>query len=154
MKVMLANIEHLEAAAALFDQYRVFYEQPSDLGAARQFLSARFEAEDSAIFLAREETDSVGFMQLYPSFSSVSMRRTWILNDLFVRRWRSLPRESHRKQGIAKLLMNAAETHARATGTVRISLSTQINNATAQSLYESLGYRREQSFYHYTLPLT
>ena len=146
MKVMLANIDHLEAAAVLLDQYRVFYEQPSDLAGARQFLSARFEAEDSAIFLAREETDSVGFTQLYPSFSSVSMRRIWILNDLFVRK-------SHRNQGIARLLMSAAENHARATDAVRISLSTQTTNAAAQSLYESLGYRREQSFYHYTLPL-
>ncbi len=146
MEVISANTQHLEAAAALFDQYRVFYEQPSNIEAARQFLRERFEAEDSAIFLAREGTDSVGFMQLYPSFSSVSMRRTWILNDLFVRR-------SHRKQGIAKLLMSAAENHARATGAARISLSTQIANTAAQSLYQSLGYREEQSFYHYALPL-
>ncbi len=147
MEVILANLEHLAAAAALFDQYRIFYEQPSDLEAARRFLKARFEAEDSAIFLAREETDSVGFMQLYPSFSSVAMQRTWILNDLFVR-------QSHRNQGVAKLLMSAAENHARDTGAARIGLSTQIANTAAQSLYASLGYRKEQAFYHYALPLT
>lgn len=146
MEVISANLEHLEEAASLFDQYCVFYEQPSNLESARQFLRERFEAGDSAIFLAREESDSAGFMQLYPSFSSVSMRRIWILNDLFVRK-------SHRNQGIARLLMSAAENHARATDAVRISLSTQTTNAAAQSLYESLGYRREQSFYHYTLPL-
>ena len=146
MEIVSANIQHLEAAAALFDQYRVFYEQSSNLGAARQFLRERFEAGDSAIFLAREETDSVGFMQLYPSFSSVSMRRTWILNDLFVRR-------SHRKQGIAKLLMSAAAAHARDTGAARIDLSTQTANTAAQSLYESLGYRKDSAFYHYVLPI-
>ncbi len=146
MEVISANLEHLEEAASLFDQYRVFYEQPSNLESARQFLRDRFEAGDSAIFLAREEIDSVGFMQLYPSFSSVSMRRTWILNDLFVRR-------SHRKQGIAKLLMGAAENHARDTGAARLSLSTQATNTNAQSLYESLGYRKDSAFYHYALPL-
>ncbi|MCA6518160.1 MAG: GNAT family N-acetyltransferase, partial [Pseudanabaena sp. M110S1SP2A07QC] len=44
-----------------------------------------------------------------------------ILNDLFV----DAP---YRKQGIAKLLMSAAEQFARETGAIRLVLSTQISN--------------------------
>ncbi|RZV60292.1 MAG: GNAT family N-acetyltransferase, partial [Flavobacteriaceae bacterium] len=35
MTVIEAHIEHLDLLAPLFDAYRVFYEQPSDLKAAR-----------------------------------------------------------------------------------------------------------------------
>jgi ribosomal protein S18 acetylase RimI-like enzyme len=146
MEVVLARADHLEEVAKLFDQYRVFYQQPSDPEAARQFLEQRFESQDSALLLAREDDQIVGFIQLYPSFSSISMQRVWILNDLFVA-------ESHRGQGIARLLMGRAEKYAQETDAVRIILATQISNAAAQALYESLGYIKDEVFYHYTLRL-
>ncbi|MGG6267018.1 GNAT family N-acetyltransferase [Leptolyngbya sp. AN03gr2] len=146
MEIVRAQLGDLEAVSRLFDQYRVFYQQPSNLEAAIAFLQERFQKNDSVIFLARNQEQSVGFTQLYPSFSSVSMRRVWILNDLFVE-------QSHRQQGIAKRLIDTAESFARETGAVRIALSTQISNATAQTLYESRGYVRDESFYHYSLSL-
>lgn len=146
MEIILARAEHLEEMVMLFDHYRVFYKQPSDLKAARHFLQERLQANDSTIFIARENGCGVGFTQLYPSFSSVSMKRIWILNDLFVE-------NSHRKQGVAKLLIGAAENYARETGAVRIILATQISNMVAQALYESLGYRKDQDFHHYALQL-
>jgi GNAT superfamily N-acetyltransferase len=130
MEIVLARAEHFEEVVVLFDQYRVFYNQSSDLEAARNFLQERFQTNDSKIFIARRDGCGIGFTQLYPSFSSVSMKRIWILNDLFVE-------ESHRNQGIAKLLMSAAENYARETGAVRIILATQISNVAAQALYES-----------------
>jgi ribosomal protein S18 acetylase RimI-like enzyme len=156
MEIVLASIEHLEAAAELFDQYRIFYQQPSDLEAAKAFLKERFQHQDSTVFLAWENGEaielpstalpSIGFIQLYPSFSSVSMKRIWIVNDLFVA-------ASHRQRGVAKLLMGAAERHGRETGAVRLALSTQISNGSAQKLYESLGYVKDEEFYHYGLRL-
>jgi GNAT superfamily N-acetyltransferase len=133
MKVFQARIEHLEGVATLFNQYRAFYKQPSDLEAARVFMQERFQKNDSTVFVACDDDQMVGFTQLFPSFSSVSMKRVWILNDLFVQ-------EAHRKKGVAKLLMGAAENFARETGAVRIILSTQVSNVAAQSLYEALGY--------------
>lgn len=88
----------------------------------------------------------VGFTQLYPGFSSVSMKRVWILNDLFVD-------EGYRGQGVAKSLMSAAENFARETECARIVLVTQISNVAAQSLYESRGYAKDEEFYHYALRL-
>jgi GNAT superfamily N-acetyltransferase len=133
MEVVQAHFEHLEEVSKLFDQYRVFYNQPSDLESARAFMQERFQKNDSTVFAVRNNGRMVGYTQLFPSFSSVSMKRVWILNDLFVQ-------ETHRKKGAAKLLMTAAENFARETGAVRIILSTHASNIAAQSLYESFGY--------------
>lgn len=146
MEVFQANSEHLEEVSKLFDQYRIFYKSTSDYETAKQFLRERFEKKDSTIFVVSVSGYIVGFAQLYPSYSSVSMKRVWILNDLFVN-------EGSRGNGVAKLLMSAAENFARETGCVRIILATQVSNIAAQSLYESLGYIQDKDFYHYSLQL-
>lgn len=147
MDVFLANSTHLEPLAVLFDHYRVFYGQSPNLEAARAFLEERFEKKDSTVFVAHTGERIVGFTQLYPSFSSVSMKRTWILNDLYVE-------VSSRRTGAATALMDAAETFAKQSGAVRVVLATQISNRTAQRLYEARGYVRDEAFYHYSLPLS
>jgi ribosomal protein S18 acetylase RimI-like enzyme len=146
MEVFLANIEQLEEVSNLFDRYRSFYEQPTDLQAATKFIQSRFHNNDSTIFVAKDNGLSIGFIQLYPSFSSVSMKKIWILNDLFVE-------EKSRHKGAAKLLMNTATDFARRSGVIRIVLSTQITNTPAQDLYVSLGYQKDENFYHYALSL-
>lgn len=146
MNIVLANIDHLADVAMLFDHYRVFYHQISNFHGAEQFIADRFRNQDSTIFLALDDDNGVGFTQLYPSFSSVSMGRVWILNDLFV-----LP--SHRQQGIATQLMQAAADYGRETGVIRLALATEKTNTEAQALYESLGYQLDQTFNHFVLTL-
>lgn len=146
MKVFLANSEHLEGLAILFDKYRIFYNQTSDIEAAKEFLKERFQKNDSVAFVAKDNEEIIGFTQLYPSFSSVLMKRVWILNDLYVK-------ESHRRKKVATLLIKAAQEYARQSGAVRVVLSTQISNTTAQKLYESQGYIKDTEFYHYALRL-
>jgi GNAT superfamily N-acetyltransferase len=146
MQVVLAAAEHLEGLSALFDRYRIFYQQTSDLESAKKFLDERLQNRDSVIFVANDQGDLVGFTQLYPSFSSVSMKRVWILNDLFVQ-------EVHRNKGVARLLMEAAENYAKQSRAVRIVLATHILNSAAQKLYKSRGYLKDEEFDHYTLRL-
>ncbi|MBX9256083.1 GNAT family N-acetyltransferase [Desmonostoc muscorum CCALA 125] len=146
MEVFLANINHLESLAILFDEYRVFYNQVSDIEAAKEFIKERFKNNDSVVFGANENGEIIGFIQLYPSFSSVSMKRVWILNDLYVK-------ESHRQKRVATLLMSAAQEYAKKSGAVRVILATHISNTNAQKLYKSQGYIKDQEFYHYALPL-
>ncbi len=146
MEVVLASIEHIERLSVLFNLYRVFYNQASDLRAAKNFLQARFQNKDSVVFAAKDNGEIIGFTQLYPSFSSVSMKRVWILNDLYVE-------EPYRRKGAAKLLMNAAEDYAKESGAVRLILATQISNTNAQKLYEARGYAKDEEFYHYALRL-
>ena len=137
-----AILADLEALVPLFDAYRQFYKQAGDLQAARVFLIDKFNHGESVIFLAWEGPKAVGFTQMFPSFSSVSMARTFLLNDLFV-----LP--SHRRQGIGSLLLDAAVAYGHAMGAVRISLTTDTANATAQATYEAQGWKRDQAFYTY-----
>jgi GNAT superfamily N-acetyltransferase len=142
--IRAAEASDLEALVLLFDAYRVFYACPSDPDAARAFLSARLAAGDSQILLAVQEDRAVGFTQLYPSFSSLSMRRLWILNDLYVA-------PETRGTGTGKALMSAAERFARADGAKGLALATQIGNRIAQGLYAKMGYRRDEEFFHYSL---
>src|SRR5258706_5078788 len=79
-----AKPDDLDMVAELFDAYRMFYRQPTDLAAARAFLQERFRRRDAIIFIAYRDGVPAGFTQLYPSLSSVSMAPIWILNDLFV----------------------------------------------------------------------
>lgn len=146
MQVRLAHMDDLDEVTRLFDRYRIFYGQVSDIDAARKFIQMRFQQGDSTILIALDELRGVDFTQLYPIFSSVSMKRVWILNDLFVE-------ETARCQGVGTQLMQVAESFARQTGAVRIALSTQMTNQRAQSLYESRGYVKDEVFYHYSLPL-
>ncbi|HJU08531.1 MAG TPA: GNAT family N-acetyltransferase [Rhodanobacteraceae bacterium] len=142
-----ATLDDLDALTPLFDGYRVFYERPSDFDTAREFLRERLALRESVIFIARnEQGEALGFTQLYPCFSSVSARRLWILNDLFVA-------ESAGGRGVARALMDAAHKYARQTGAIRLVLQTARDNARAQALYESLGYVRDEGMYEYSLEL-
>ena len=148
MTVIRANAQHLDVLAPLFDAYRQFYGQPSNLAAARHFLAARIDADESVIFAASvpEAKGLVGFTQLYPFFSSVRMRRVWILNDLFVA-------PEARRQGVAQALMHAAHAFATSTGAASVELATERTNTSAQALYDAIGYTRDDAFLHYALPL-
>ena len=102
--VRQAVFADLEVVSTLLDDYRRFYGRASDMKAARAFLQARFEHGQSVVFLGHDGTTPVGFTQLYPSFSSVSLARVFILNDLFVA-------ESHRRAGVGARLLDAASRY-------------------------------------------
>ena len=137
-----ATIADLDALVLLFDGYRQFYKQPSDTDAARRFLTDRFRHQQSIIFLAQADGKDLGFTQLYPSFSSVSMARTFILNDLFVV-------SDARGMGVGKSLLKAACDYAARSGAIRLSLSTNVDNTAAQTLYEQQGWNRDRQFLSY-----
>ena len=146
-RVRQATILDLEQLAPLFDRYRQFYGRASDVAAAREFLFARFTDKDSTLLIAHEDERPIGFTQLYPSFSSVSLARILILNDLFVH-------EQARRKGVASALMSAAVKFASTLGAVRLSLSTAITNDAAQALYHSAGWKRDDQFFVYHLAIT
>jgi GNAT superfamily N-acetyltransferase len=137
-----AGLPDLEDLVPLFDGYRQFYGRGSDPDAAREFLRARFNQSDSTVLIAHDQGVPIGFTQLYPSFSSVSLARVFILNDLFVQ-------ASSRQQGVGSALIAAAVAFARSAGAIRLSLSTATTNTPAQSLYTALGWQRDQQFYVY-----
>jgi len=140
--VKQAELTDLEVLVPLFDNYREFYGRNSDPEAASEFLTARIKQDESVIFIAQESGTAVGFTQLYPSFSSVSLARTFILNDLFVA-------ADSRKKGVGSLLLSTAVDYAKTMNAIRLTLSTEVTNETAQALYESTGWIRNEQYYTY-----
>ena len=142
VRTVRAGLDDLEALVPLFDGYREFYRQPSDPDGARAFLAQRIKRGESVIFVAIVDGAATGFTQLYPLFSSVSMKRLWLLNDLFVA-------PAGRRAGAGRALLERAERWARETGAKGLTLGTEITNATAQRLYESAGWTKDDEFVHY-----
>ena len=138
-----ATIADLDAVAPLFDSYRQFYKQAPDLSRARQFMKERIERGESIVFVAVIDAKAiVGFCQLYPTFCSVRAAHTYVLYDLFVS-------PDARAMGAGRSLMLAAEIHAAKTGAAKMELSTARDNTIAQSLYESLDWVRDETFFVY-----
>ncbi|MGB0657766.1 MAG: GNAT family N-acetyltransferase [Gammaproteobacteria bacterium] len=145
-RIIKAESRHLDELGRLFNLYRVFYEEADDLEKASKYISARFNEGDSMIFVAENDDGLSGFVQLYPSFCSVSAVPILILYDLFVD-------HSHRSKGLGRSLMNAARDFASENGYKRLELATAKDNYIGQSLYESLGYEIDREFLHYSLEI-
>jgi len=142
-----ASLEELDLLATLFDEYRQFYLQKSDVDGAQHFIKERLTSSESVIFIAKSrEGLGLGFTQLYPMFSSVRLKRVWVLNDLYVA-------ESARKLGVANGLMLAAEEWGRSQGAVGLELATAKDNAAAKSVYEARGWALDNEFDHYSITL-
>lgn len=140
-----ATLQDIGQLSELFDQYRIFYHKASDVPAAEQFLTERIENGDSKIFVAETEERLVGFVHLYPLFSSTRMKRYWLLNDLFVN-------ESYRGKGFSKELIEQAKEMAQSTDACGILLETGKSNDIGNKLYPSCGFELydEVNFYEWT----
>ncbi|WP_395701426.1 GNAT family N-acetyltransferase [Aquabacterium sp.] len=137
--VRQAVLEDLDDLVPLFDAYRVFHGQHSDPAAAHAFLLARFDHLESVIFVARRDRQAVGFTQLFPAFSSLALKRTLILNDMYVD-------EQVRGQGVGRALLEQATAHARRIGALRMVLTAQATNTQARKVYEANGWREDPAF--------
>lgn len=145
MKVVLAQPQMLPIVAALFDRYRQYYQQASEPAAVEAFLRERFERGDSRIFIALDEQGKAqGFVQLYPTYSSIAMQRTWCLNDLYVE-------EKARRAGVGQALLAAAGQLARTTGAVGVKLTTPADNHAAKGLYQKAGFSKLVDFDQYVI---
>jgi ribosomal protein S18 acetylase RimI-like enzyme len=142
----IATLDDANIIGEVFDLYRIFYNQVSDVSIAQQYITERLKNNESTIFFVEENSICLGFTQLYPTFDSVNVRKKIVLYDLFVR-------EAYRRRGIAESLMNAAKEYATQNNFGSIELSTNKTNLPGQTLYESLGYIRDNEFYSYDLEI-
>lgn len=151
IEIVRAGLAELDHVVPLFDAYLQFYKLPSNEDAARRFLHARLLNGEAVIFLAVEDAvtkkgarHALGFTLLYPTWSSLSQRRWWSLNDLYV-----VPEA--RQRGVARVLMERARRLAEDTGASGLGLETAKDNLPAKKLYEQLGWKREEEFFRYEL---
>jgi len=141
MIIRRAKKKDIHNLSVLFDKYRIFYKQQSDIDNARSFLKKRMKRKESVIFVAEERYELIGFTQLFPIFSSVSMMRTWLLNDLYVN-------EKSRGIGTATKLLDAAKQFGAETKSKWLLLQTAADNFTAQKVYEKNEWVRETDFFY------
>ena len=141
----MATVDDIKVAAVLFNEYRIFYNQTDDMHGAINFLQERIAKNESTIFIAFLDDEPVGFTQLYPIFSSVSLKRAWLLNDLYVA-------ETARRQGVANALLDKAKEFGTQNNAGWLLLETAFDNYKAQSVYEKNGWiKQTDSFYRFTL---
>ena len=85
----------------------------------------------------------VGFVQLYPIFSSTRMKKLWLLNDLFVD-------ENHRGKGISKQLIKQCKDLCNDTGACGLILETAKTNTTANNLYVKTDFILDENHNYYS----
>ncbi|MCO6056648.1 GNAT family N-acetyltransferase [Pseudomonas sp. MOB-449] len=149
MRIVQATLEHLDLLTPLFVKYREFYGELPFPESSKKFLEKRLSRKESVIYLALSDDDDtrlLGFCQLYPSFSSLSLKRVWILNDIYVA-------EEARRQLVADRLLQTAKKMARETNAVRMRVSTSVSNEVAHKVYESIGFHEDTEFKNYILPI-
>ena len=149
MRIVQATLEHLDQLTPLFIKYRELFGQVAYPESSRKFLSTRISRKESVIYLAMPDDEEriLGFCQLYPSYSSLSLKRVWILNDIYVC-------EEARRQLVADHLIQAATKKAKETQAIRMRVSSSINNDVAHKLYESLGFVEDHEFKNFILPIS
>lgn len=142
-KIINAEEKHIEEIGILFDLYRQFYKYESNLIESTNYIKDRINNNESIIFIAiSDANEAIGFVQLYETFGSLDLGKIVILYDLYVK-------EDHRKNNIGRKLMIKSHEYAKKINAKRIQLSTAIDNYIGQSLYESLGYVKDDNFYTY-----
>lgn len=138
-----ASLQNIDELSILFDLYRQFYRQPSNVEDGKRFLNERIQNKDSKIYVALMSDGKIsGFVQLYPLFTSVGMKRLWILNDLYVK-------EEYRKKGVARSLIDHCKKLAHVTQAAGLMLETGKNNLEGNVLYPTEGFKLidESNFY-------
>jgi GNAT superfamily N-acetyltransferase len=142
MEIFEATSFDLKQLSRLFDEYRIFYGKESDINAAERFISERINNRDSVMYIAAEEDVLIGFVQLYPLFSSVRMKRLWLLNDLYVV-------TEHRRKGIAGELINKAKELCLETGAAGMLLETAKDNEAGNKLYPLTGFQLQSNNFYF-----
>ena len=145
VRIREAISDDLPALGKLFDEYRQFYQLPTDVEKATAYLKARLRAGESVVLTAADEAgELLGFTQLYPTWCSLLAGPVYVLYDLYVA-------PQARRRGVGRALLKAAAQRGQRDGKLRMTLSTAKTNADAQSVYESLGWQRDNEFYVYNL---
>lgn len=137
MEIVRATMDHIEKVAILFDEYRQFYGEKSDLKSAKAFLNLRLSLNESIIFLAVQDENVIGFTQLYPTFSSIAMQRAFILNDLYVLK-------DARGMGAGRALLESVFQYCQDQHARYVTLQTAPDNVKARGLYENLEMKQDE----------
>lgn len=133
--VQVTPVHHtFDQVAALFDDYRTHYGQPSSPQVTRAWLHDQLAQRRMTITAAIHADQVCGFITTTVMPASLMLGTAWSIRDLFV-----VPQ--HRRRGIARTLLQDAVDSARAAGAYRVSLQTEADNTPALALYSAVGFQ-------------
>jgi ribosomal protein S18 acetylase RimI-like enzyme len=140
--VRQATIKDLPKIVPIFDSYREYFKQQKNPLKVESFLFEKFVHLESVIFIAEQESEVIGFAQLYPIFSSLSLERVCLLNDFYIS-------EEYRNNGIGKQLFAKVKEFTLLTKSKGIELSVEHTNRKAWQFWEKQGFRIDDEFRFY-----
>ena len=138
MNIREAKKSDLDQLSILFDSYRVFYGKESNIDISKNFLESRLSNKDSEVFICEFDNILIGFVQLYPLFSSTRVSKYWLLNDLFVD-------SKYRGKGYSKLLIDKAKELVKNSNACGMMLETEKSNKIGNNLYPKTGFEKNDS---------
>lgn len=139
MQITFASDALSSSLGELFDSYRQFFTGRPDLERSRAFVRERLRAGDSIFFVAVEDGDAIGFVQLYPIWSSWHCKRIWFLSDLYVA-------ESARKAGAGSALIERVKAYARETNASSVMVELPKGEPSLYDFYARLGFAADALF--------
>jgi len=129
-----ASLEDVKEASELFNLYRIFYRQESDLQGSTTFIKERLLYGESDIFLAMIDDKAVGFVQLYKLFHYIKLQKQWLLSDLFVH-------PDYRGKGLSVALIDRSKKWCEETGACGLMLETEKTNIIGNNLYPKCDFQ-------------
>jgi GNAT superfamily N-acetyltransferase len=142
ISVKQASILDLPKIVPVFDSYRAYFKQERNPSEVERFLFDKFEHLESVIFIAEQNNEVIGFAQLYPIFSSLTLQRVWLLNDFFIC-------EDYRNKGVGKQLFEKLKEFTLLTKSKGIELSVEHINEEAWHFWEKQGFKLDEEFRYY-----
>ncbi|SEW52217.1 GNAT family N-acetyltransferase [Chitinophaga arvensicola] len=141
-QIEVATLDHLNEFAVLFDQYRVFYRQLSDVERGKAFLKERITRNETVTFLIRDNGQLAGFAQLYSLFHYKALQRQWLLSDLYVA-------PAHRGRGLSIALIDRCKQYCNETEACGLLLETEKTNDIGNRLYPRCGFELDENHNYY-----
>ena len=147
MLIQSLSEKYIDQFIEVVNEYRVFCGYEKSTKDTKEFFGHLIQGKKAKIFIAISENDDVmGFINLYPSFSTLALGKILILNDLCVY-------SKFRRLGVAQALIEEALKFAKHSGAIRIELKTETTNINAQQLYSRIGFKEDVENIHYRVPI-
>lgn len=142
VKIRQATIHDLPNLVPIFDSYRAYFKQSKNPEEVEKFLFGKFDHLESVIFIAEKKSAVIGFAQLYPVYSSLTLKRVWLLNDFFIS-------EEYRNKGVGTELFKKVKEFSLLSKAKGIELSVEHINEKAWGFWEQQGFKLDDDFRYY-----
>lgn len=131
--IRVVEPKDLSALLLLARQYLAFYHTKVDQEDLRKWAEYFLMHPQEGFFcLSEQDGQAIGFATVYLSWSTLSLGRIAVLNDLFIT-------ESWRGQGHGEKLFQFVASLTKDRGVVRLEWETTVGNKRAQALYAKMG---------------